>query len=57
MARDGVPQRATGRRLAFWGTVAGVSILSQFGLELAARKIHNAGFQRLVGFVHSGGQS
>lgn len=56
MADDIRAPRVGGRRLAFWGTVAGVSILASFGLELAARKIPNQGFQRLVGFLHSGGQ-
>lgn len=48
-------ERATGRRAAFWVAVGGVSILASFTLELAARKISNTGFQRLVNFVHSGG--
>lgn len=42
------------RRLAFWGTVAGVSIAANFALELAAAKIPNAGLRRLADFVHRG---
>lgn len=43
-----------GRKAAFWLTVAGVSILANFGLELAAAKIPNAGLRRLANFVHRG---
>lgn len=56
MARGEGGERIGGRRAAFWVAVGGVSILSGFVLELAARKIPNQGFQRLVGFIHSGGQ-
>lgn len=48
-----------GRRLAFWVTVGGVSILANFLLELAAAKLPSGGFQQFVSFVHrgpSGGQ-
>lgn len=43
------------RKLAFWGAVAGVSLLAPAGLELLANHIPSPGFQRLVAFVHRGG--
>jgi len=43
-----------GRRLAFWVTVAGVSVLANFALELAAAKLPAGGFQQFVQFVHRG---
>lgn len=46
-----------GRKLAFWVGVAGVSVLAQFGMELAARKVPVPGLQRLVSFIHSGGSA
>jgi hypothetical protein len=42
------------RRLSFWLAVAGVSILANFGLELAAHKIPSVGLARLAGFTHKG---
>jgi hypothetical protein len=46
--------RLLGRKVAFWGAVAGVSILSQFGLELLARKAPIPGLTRFVAFTHCG---
>jgi len=43
-----------GRRAAFWVTVGGVAIFSNFLLELAAEKIPALGLQRLVAFTHRG---
>lgn len=43
-----------GKRAAFWGAVAGVSILANFGLELAARKFPHLGLARFVEFTHAG---
>jgi hypothetical protein len=43
-----------GRKAAFWLTVAGVSILANFGLELAADKFPNVGLLRLVAYTHRG---
>jgi hypothetical protein len=43
-----------GRKAGFWLAVAGVSILSQFGLELARAKVPNLGLDRFVSFVHRG---
>jgi len=42
------------RKASFWLAVAGVSLLSNAGLELAARYIPAPGFQRLVHFIHCG---
>jgi hypothetical protein len=43
-----------GRRAAFWVTVGGVAILSNFALELAAEKIPQLGLRRFVAFTHRG---
>ncbi len=43
-----------GRRIAFWGAVAGVAILANFGVELAACKIPSPGLRRFVSFIHRG---
>lgn len=46
---------ATGRRRgAFWLTVAGVSILANFALELVAAKVPQLGLRRFVAFTHLG---
>lgn len=42
------------RKIAFWLTVAGVSLLAGFGLELAADKIPVAGLRRFADYVHKG---
>lgn len=42
------------RKAAFWLTVAGVSVLTHFGLELASRKMPSSGLRRFVDFVHCG---
>ena len=44
-----------GQRAAFWLTVAGVSILANFGLELVALKVPQLGLRRFVAFTHLGG--
>jgi hypothetical protein len=43
-----------GRRLAFWVAVAGVSVLANFGLELAADRFPQLGLARFVNFTHKG---
>ncbi len=43
------------RRLPFWLTVGGVSILANFALELAALKVPQLGLRRFVAFTHLGG--
>lgn len=42
------------KRASFWIAVGGTAILSNFLLELAARKLPLPGLQRFVEFVHSG---
>ena len=43
-----------GRRLSFWGAVAGVSILSNFALELIADRYPQLGLARFTAFTHRG---
>lgn len=43
-----------GRRVTFWLGVAGVSILANFGLELAAAKFPQLGLARFAAFTHRG---
>lgn len=43
-----------GRRVSFWVAVAGVSILANFGAELASAKWPNLGLARFVAFTHRG---
>lgn len=43
-----------GRKASFWLAVGGVSILANFTLELAARKLPWSGLQRFVQFTHCG---
>ena len=46
---------ATGRRRAmFWLTVAGVSVLANFALELVALKAPQTGLRKFVAFTHLG---
>ena len=42
------------RRFSFWATVAGVSILSQFGLEVVAAKVKCPGLAKFTAFSHRG---
>jgi hypothetical protein len=42
------------RRASFWLAVGGVSILANFGLELAAHKFPQLGLARFVAFTHAG---
>lgn len=42
------------RRLSFWGAVAGVSILSQFALELVTNRYPQLGLARFTAFTHKG---
>jgi hypothetical protein len=42
------------RKVAFWGGVAGVSVLANFGLELAATKWPQLGLSRFTAFTHKG---
>lgn len=43
-----------GRKAGFWIAVGGVAILSNFVLELAARKIPIPGLKQFNDFVHCG---
>lgn len=42
------------RRFTFWLGVAGVSILANFGLELAAARYPQLGLARFTAFTHHG---
>lgn len=42
------------RRLSFWFAVAGVSILANAGLEIAAARFPNVGLARLAALTHAG---
>lgn len=44
----------TGRRLAFWGGVALVSVLANALLEVAADRFPQAGLAQFVAFTHRG---
>lgn len=46
--------RRAARRIAFVGAVAGISILSNFGLELAATRLPWLGLKRLTAYAHKG---
>lgn len=43
-----------GKKLAFWVAVGGVSILSQFALELASDKFPALGLERFTQYTHRG---
>ena len=43
------------KRALFWVSVAGVSILANFGLEVLAQRYPQAGLSRFVAFTHRGG--
>jgi hypothetical protein len=43
-----------GRRFSFWLAVAGVAILANFGVELAADKFPQLGLARFVAYTHRG---
>jgi hypothetical protein len=42
------------RRLAFWGGVAVVAVLANFGVELLADKVPSAGLKRFAAYSHKG---
>lgn len=44
----------TVRKAAFWGAVAGVAILANFGLELVSDKVPQLGLRRFVAYTHKG---
>jgi hypothetical protein len=43
-----------GKRFTFWLAVGGVSLLTQFGIELLADKTSSAGLKSFVNYVHRG---
>lgn len=46
--------RRGSRRLAFWVAVGGVSILSQFALEVIADRVGPPGLRQFVAYTHKG---
>lgn len=46
--------RRAGRRLAFVGAVAGIALLSNFGLELVSTRFPQLGLARFTAFSHKG---
>lgn len=46
-----------GRRTSFWLAVAGVSILSNFVLEVVANRFPNAGLAQFTAYTHKGAHS
>jgi len=42
------------RHFAFWGAVAGVSILANFGLEILANHFGVPGLARFTAYAHKG---
>jgi hypothetical protein len=42
------------RKIFFWGTVAGVSILANLGLEVVAHRSGNPGLLRFAALTHLG---
>lgn len=53
----GESHRRTARRASFVLAVAGISILANFGLELAATRFPQLGLQRITAYSHKGGAS
>lgn len=43
-----------GKKAAFWVAVGGVSVLSQFLVELAADKLPFLGLSRFTAYIHRG---
>jgi len=43
-----------GRKASFWLAVAGVSVLANYAVEIAATKIKSPGLARFVAFTHKG---
>ena len=46
--------RRGNRRLAFWLAVGGVSIMSQFALEVLADRVGPPGLRKFVAYTHKG---
>lgn len=45
-----------GRKASFWLAVAGVSILANYALEVAATQAKSPGLARFAAFAHKGAQ-
>lgn len=45
------------RKLSFWATVAGVSILANVGLEVVANRSSSPGLKRFAALAHYGAGS
>ena len=43
-----------GRRATFWGAVAGVAILANFGLEVVSSRFPQLGLAQFTAFTHKG---
>lgn len=43
-----------GRRLNFWLAVGGVSVLSQFAIEVLADRVPQLGLKKFVAYSHKG---
>ncbi len=42
------------RKTAFWTSVVGAIVLTNFGLELLADKMPNGSFKQFVNYIHRG---
>jgi hypothetical protein len=45
------------RKAGFWGAVAGVALLAQFGAELAADRLPFTSLRQFVTYIHRGPSS
>lgn len=43
-----------GQKVSFWGAVAVVSLLAQFGLEALTNKVGNPGLAKFTAYAHKG---
>lgn len=43
-----------GKRLSFWAAVGGVSLLSQFAIQLVADKTNSTGLKSFVNYLQKG---
>lgn len=43
-----------GQKLSFWGAVAVVSLLAQFGLEAVTHKAGSPGLAKFTAYAHKG---
>lgn len=45
------------RKVSFWFAVAGVAVLANYGLEVAADRFPNLGLARFTAYAHKGAAS